>query len=174
MEPKSTTEQSFLVAYDTYSDAIFRYCYFQVSNRSQALDLSQDTFTKTWEYLAKGGTIDNMKAFLYRTASNAIIDYRRKKKSSSLDAMMEDGYDLGHDERENHEVASDGQLVMRALADIDEKYREVLTLRYVEDMSIKEIAQSLNESENNVSVKIHRGIEKLKTNFESRTNQVTE
>ena len=170
MKIDTTTEQIFLDAHTNHSDAIFRYCFFQVSNREQALDLTQDTFVKTWEYMAKGGKVDNIKAFLYRIATNAIIDYRRKKKSTSLDSMMEDGYDVGHDERENHEQISDGELIMKSLANIDEKYREVLSMRYIEDMSITEIAKATGESENNVSVRIHRGIEKLKNNFESRIN----
>jgi RNA polymerase sigma-70 factor, ECF subfamily len=168
MNIDTTTEQIFLKAHEAHSDAIFRYCFFQVSNREQALDLTQDTFIKTWEYMVKGQKIDNMKAFLYRIATNAIIDYRRKKKTNSLDSMIEDGYDIGHDERENHEQSSDGELIMKSLANVEEKYREVLSMRYIEDMSIREIAIATGESENNVSVRIHRGIEKLKNNFESR------
>lgn len=163
-----TTESMFLSAYEAYNDAIFRYCRFQVSNRDQALDLTQDTFTKTWEYLAKGGVIDNVKAFLYRTATNAIIDYRRKKKSGSLDAMMEEGYDAPDNHTVDYASQSDAEIVRRTIADLDETYRDVITMRYINELSVKEIAESLGESENNVSVRIHRGIAKMKVLLETK------
>lgn len=162
------TESLFMSAYDQYNDAIFRYCLFQVSNREQALDLTQDTFTKTWEYLARGGTIDNVKAFLYKIATNAIIDYRRKKKSSSLDALTDEGYDAPEENKVDHESQSDGEIVRRTLNELDEKYRDVLTMKYINELSVKEIAQSLGESENNVSVRIHRGIAKMKELLEQK------
>jgi len=162
------TESLFMEAYEQYNDAIFRYCLFQVSNREQALDLAQDTFTKTWEYLVKGGKIDNVKAFLYRIATNAIIDYRRKKKSGSLDALMDVGFDTQEQRPVDHESQSDGEIVRMTLAELDEKYRDVLTMRYINELSVKEIAESLGESENNVSVRIHRGIAKMKDLLEKR------
>ena len=82
-------EQKFLKAYDEYSDAIFRHCYFRVSDREKAKDLTQDTFTKTWEYVLKNGEVTDLRAFLYKVANNLIIDTYRKKKEDSLDDMME-------------------------------------------------------------------------------------
>ena len=106
---KENRQQTFLEAYESYNNAIFRYCYYQTSNREIALDLTQDTFLKAWEYLGKGIAVENMRAFLYRVAGNAVIDYRRKKKSGSLDAMTENGFDIGHDERPRHEELFDVQ-----------------------------------------------------------------
>ena len=156
----------FLESYDTHNDAIFRYCYFQTSNRELALDLTQDTITKAWEYLAEGKTVEHMKAFLYRIAGNLVIDYRRKKKSDSLDAMMESGFDISHDEREHIEHRFDSKKALELLQNVDEKYRDVIIMRYVDELSIKEIADVTGETENNVSVRLHRGAEKLKGLYE--------
>ena len=156
----------FSESYDKYSDAIFRYCLYQTSNREKALDLTQDTFIKTWEYLSNNNSkkIENLRAFLYKVAINLIIDYRRKKKADSLDQMTEAGFDVRSeiDEASVQENAFDGKIALKALKNLDEKYKDVLTLRFVEDMDIKEIAKILEESENNISVRIHRGLEKLK------------
>ena len=103
-----------------------------------------------------------MKAFLYRIATNAIIDYRRKKKSTSLDDMMETGFDVGHDEREHLENGYDSQKLMELLDDVGETYKAVIIMRFIDDLSIKEIADITGESENNISVKIHRATEKLR------------
>ena len=164
------TQKEFLQAYETYSDAIFRYCYFQTSNREQSLDLAQDVFTKAWEYLAAGKTVTHMKAFLYRIASNAVIDWRRKKKSMSLDKLMEAGFDYssGEDEVETKEVFFEAKQAVKMIGQLDEKYKEVLLLRYVDELSIKEIAETVGETENNVSVRIHRGLEQVKKIFSAK------
>ncbi len=153
-----------MAAYAEFNDAIFRYCYTQTSNRDKALDLAQETFTRAWQYLASGKEVDQMRPFLYRIATNAIIDDRRKKKAVSLDSMMEEGYDHADatDEAEQHEILFEGNQALEALAGLDAKYKDVLIMRYVDDMTVKEIAQAIGESENNTSVRIHRGLDKLK------------
>lgn len=80
-------------AYEAYADAIFRHCYFRVFNRELGKELMQETFLRVFEYLSKGNTVDNMRAFLYRVANNLIIDNVRRKKELSLDALNEQGFD---------------------------------------------------------------------------------
>jgi RNA polymerase sigma-70 factor (ECF subfamily) len=160
---KAKIEQDFMATYEEHSDAIFRYCYFQTSNREVALDLSQDTFTKTWQYIADGKEVDNIKAFLYRVAKNAIIDWRRKKKSSSLDTLVEEGFDYEDDldAMERQETAFEAEQAKEALEGLKGSYKEVLTMRFMDGLSIQEIAEKLETSENNISVRIHRGLQKL-------------
>lgn len=163
-EMNNKTEKVFMESYEDFSDAIFRYALFQTSNHQVALDIAQDTFIKTWQYLQKGEDIENIKAFLYRVAKNLIIDYRRKKKSYSLDEMTEYGVDFEteKDLLEEKELEFERQRVLKTIEDVDEKYREILILRYVEEMSIKEIGEVMDKSQNHVSVMIHRGVDKLK------------
>ncbi len=155
-------KQAFLESYDLYSDAIFRYAYLKTSSRDKALDIAQDTFARAWEYVLKDEPILNMRALLYRIAHNLIIDGYRKKSSVSLDKMMEEGYDYGANTTEEMTDRMDAQVVMKLLDQIDKKYRDVIIWRYLEEMSVKEIADITGESENTVSVRIHRGIEKIK------------
>ncbi len=163
-EMNSKTEKVFMESYEEFSDAIFRYALFQTSNKQVALDISQDTFIKTWQYLQKGEEVENIRAFLYRVAKNLIIDYRRKKKSYSLDEMTEFGLDfqIEEDLLEKKEEEFERDRVLKTIHDVDDKYREILILRYVEEMSIKEIGEVMDKSQNHVSVMIHRGVEKLK------------
>lgn len=160
---KDKINNQFLEAYEKYSDAIFRYCWSQTSNRETALDLSQETFTKTWEYLAQGKEILQMKAFLYRVALNAIIDYRRKHKAQSLDQMTEEGFDFKeeNDSAERNQSAFDNKKAIELVNQLDDKYKDVLMMRYVDEMSITEISEITGESENNISVRIHRGLAKM-------------
>ena len=73
-------EVKFLEAYDQYSDAIFRYCYYRVYDREKAKDCVQEAYCRTWKYMESGKEIENLRALLYRIATNIIIDDSRKKK----------------------------------------------------------------------------------------------
>ncbi len=147
-------------AYDLYADAIFRHCYFRVYDREKAREMMQDAFMKTWEYLSKGKEIDNLRAFLYRVANNMVIDHSRKKKESSLDALMEEGFEPAVNDKTTL-AAEAGQMI--ALLDrLDVKYRDAVRMRYLDDLSPKEIAHALGETENVISVRIHRGIAQLR------------
>lgn len=164
MEPIETHKE-FLAAYDQFADAIFRHCYFRVFNRDRAKDLMQETFTRAWEYLAEGKRVDNLRAFLYRVATNLIIDEARKKKAVSLETLAEEGFDPPAEDGRLIE-GIDARLILRFLKEIEPAYREVVAMRYLEGLSPKEIAEALNENENAVSVRIHRGIKKLRVAIE--------
>lgn len=158
----SELEHSFLTAYDEHSDSLFRHCLIRVRDRELAKDIVQDTFSRTWVYLSEGKKVDYMRAFLYRIANNLIVDASRKKKSSSLDAMMEDDGFEPRDENVREPIDKPAlQEALALLKSLDEIYRTAITMRYLDEMTPREIAAALGVSENVVSVRIHRGIERL-------------
>ncbi len=167
---KDGYSEKFLAAYDAHAGAIFRHCYFRLSDREKAMDLSQETFTRAWGYLAQGKEVQNFKPFLYRIASNLIIEEYRKRKTTSLDAMLEEEaagerviVELRDEEWSEHLVDQlDGARALQAMSKLPEPYREVLTLRFVDGLTPKEIALFLEERENTVSVRIHRALGHLK------------
>jgi RNA polymerase sigma-70 factor, ECF subfamily len=163
--PTTTTslEQEFLAAYDQYADAIFRHCYFRVFDRERGKDLMQEVFMRAWEYLAKGEKVLNMRAFLYRIANNLIVDESRKKKEASLDKLQEEGFDPGIDDtdRINHRI--EHARVLKTLRTLDDNYRDILVMRYMNDLSPSEIADVTGESANTVSVRIYRGLKQLRS-----------
>lgn len=161
MSEHTTLQEDFLAAYEEYNDAIFRFCLVKTRNRDTALDISQDTFTKTWEYLASGKTVGNIRAFLYQVARNLIIDLSRKKKSESLDTYFEDGLEFGEDNSDRLENQFDGKKALELLDTLKDTDKDVLIMRFIEDMSVPEIAEALNEKENTVSVRIHRALKKV-------------
>ena len=161
MNETEIIQSNFLKAYDEYADALFRHCYFRVSSREVALDLTQDIFTKTWEYISQGKEVKNIKAFLFQVARNIVIDYYRKHKSVSLDKKIDDGSQF-EDVQSKTQSLSEISHMLSALERLPEQYREVMRLRYVDDLPLSEIAEVIGEKENAVSVRIHRGVEKLK------------
>ena len=155
-------EKDFLLAYEEHSDALFRHCLLRVRDRDVARDVVQEAFSRAWLYISQGKDVEYMRAFLYRIANNLIVDGSRKRKSSSLDAMMEDdGFEAVDESIKPMEEVPQAREAMKLLASLDDLYRTVITMRYIDGMSPKEIAKALDVSENVVSVRIHRGIEKL-------------
>ena len=155
-------EKQFLDVYKQNADAIFRYCLLRVSDRELARDIAQDTFMKVWQYAAKGEKIANLRAFLFTTARNLVIDHYRKKQATSLDNLMEQGFDVGVDTNQSLYDKIDGEKALALLGSVPEKYRDAIYLQYVEGLSVKEIAQITSETENKISVRIHRGLQKLR------------
>ena len=156
-------EQTFLDIYKQNADAIFRFCLLRLSDRELAKDVSQETFMKVWNYAQKKQEIVNVKALMFTTAKNLIIDHYRKKKPTSLDHMMEQGFDVGVEIYQGLIDKMDGEQALAVLGSIPEKYRDAIYMQYVEGLSIKEIAVITSESENNISVRIHRGLQKLRS-----------
>ncbi len=152
-------------AYDEHSDAIFRYCCFKVSDREKAIDLTQDVFVKVWQYLLAGNEVENMKALLYKVARNVIIDEYRKKKFDSLDTMSEAGFEPSDTTQVDAISIVEVRLLVERIKELPDSYSEVVFMRYVDDLSVKEIAEALGEKENNISVRIHRGLHKLKASI---------
>ncbi len=162
---KTSIKNEFIKACEEHADALFRYGLYKTSDREVAKDLVQDTYIKTWSFIAKGEIVENYKLFFYRTLSNLIIDEYRKKKTFSLDALSEAGFEIPVDERSRVEQKLDGEIAIKMLEQIPEMYRDILYMKFVEDMSTHEIAIALGESENSISVKIHRGIKKITAIF---------
>ena len=157
-------EQLFFEAYEAHADAIFRHCFFRVSDHELAKDLMQETFTRTWEYLQNGTNNPvNLRAFLYRVAGNLVIDHYRKKKSYSLEELTErTGFDPSIDHTDHLMNTIDAKRALALLPQLPDQYRSVLVLRYVDDLSPQEIAAITGESQNTVSVRIHRATQKLR------------
>lgn len=158
----NAAEQEFNKAYEQFADAIFRHCVFRVSDREKAKDLAQGAFVRLWDYMSQGKEIDNMRAFLYRIANNLIIDEYRKKKTDSLDRMRdEEGFDIGFETMKDIETKDEHAQALAMLDCLPDKYREALVMRHIDGLSVKDIAHLMHESENVISVRIHRAIEKL-------------
>ncbi|MEN9649583.1 MAG: hypothetical protein RL094_550 [Candidatus Parcubacteria bacterium] len=163
----ATLKKQFQGTYDEHSDALFRFAFYKLSDREKAKDIVQDAFVKFWEYLRADGEVSNPKALLFRIASNAIIDNYRKHKEMSLDILVEDGFDPGdHTHAERIVEQADGALAMKLLNRLEEPLRHLLMLRYVDGLSVKEIAEITDQRENTVSVRIHRALKDLKDMFE--------
>jgi RNA polymerase sigma-70 factor (ECF subfamily) len=159
----SSETQEFEKAYNEYSDAIFRHCYYRVFDRERGKELMQEAFMRTWTFISEGKKIDNMRAFLYRVANNLIVDDVRKKKEMSLDSLQNAGWDPGYDQTPEMQNRIEHDKIMQTLKRMDLNYREVLILRYIDGLPPSDIAHILGESANTISVRLHRAIKQLRS-----------
>ncbi len=157
--------EQFLEYYDRYAEALYRHAVLRVSSHEYAENLVQDAFLKTWDYLRQDKKIENMRAFLYRVLNNSIVDHYRTKKEVSLEALQE-GDEL-FDPADERIIPGETQALinetLRTLEKLDHEDRELIIMRYVDDLYPKEIAEVLGITANSVSVKLNRAVEKLKT-----------
>ena len=114
-------------------------------------------------------------------ANILIIDEYRKRKESSLDAMLEmEGVDEGSfDELSESSVETlaatiDGKKAFELLEELPDQYREVIIYRFVDQLGPKEISELTEESENVVSVRIHRGLKLLRQKIEANDEYAEE
>ena len=163
-------------AFEHHADELFRHASFRLSDRDRAIEITQECFLKAWQYVQRGEEVREMRPFLFRTLRNLIIDEYRKAKSFSLDSMVEDDEggvvesNLLRDDTDALESAMDrfdGARAITAIQKLTDPYLETITMRYVDDLTISEIAALIEESENVVSVRLHRGLKKLRTLLES-------
>lgn len=162
-------EERFLKAFDEYADALFRHAVYRLSDRERAIEIVHDTYTKVWGYVRGGHEIETYKPFLYKVINNLIIDEYRRRKEYSLDAMLaEEGTDEGSFPElhagsvEEVTFSMDAKQALELLGELPPVYREVITLRYVDGLGPKEISALIEETENVVSVRLHRALRLLK------------
>lgn len=150
------------VAHQDFEKGLRSHAFFKVNNHDVSGDLVQDTFIKTWAYLVKGGKIEIMKAFLYHVLNNLIVDEYRKRKTSSLEVLLEKGFEPSSDDSERLTNVLDGKVAILLIKKLPEKYQKVMKMRYIQLLSLKEISLITGQSKNTVAVQAHRGLEKLK------------
>lgn len=178
---RKSHEERFLSAYDEYSQALFRHARLRISNEDRAVDLVHDTFTKVWSYVRSGQEIETFRPFLYKVLNNLIIDEYRKRTESSLDALLErEGVDegsfaeLSESTIDSLAATMDGKQAFGLIHRLSDEYKEVLLLRFVDGLGPKEISELIEESENVVSVRLHRALKQLRSHIESQEQAIEE
>jgi RNA polymerase sigma-70 factor (ECF subfamily) len=161
-----------------YQHRLLRYLLFLTGNREMAEDLFQETWMRV---LVRGSQFNGNSRFdtwLFTIARNLVIDLRRRKSMASLEEMCEGGDDDRPFEIPSQEktpfdhLASleSGQLVTEALLTLDPLHREVLVLRFHEELSLEEIARVTRAPLSTVKSRLYRGLAALKPRMQSATD----
>src|SRR5438270_6815029 len=161
-----------------YQHRLLRYLLYLTSSR----ELAEDLFQEVWIRVLVRGSQFNGKArfdtWLFTIARNLVIDFRRKRTTASLDELFEGAND---DDRpmsfevsdtqptpfENFASLENRQRIADALLQVDTLYREVLVLRFHEEMSLQEIATVTRAPLSTVKSRLYRGLAAIKPKLES-------
>lgn len=164
--------EAFAEVYDFYVIRIFRFIYLKTSSKETAEDLTSEVFLKCWAHVKKRKESgekeivkgNKLKSLLYKIARNLVIDFYKKKKIPTVeidenlkDKLKDKKQDILAEVNAKQEIES----LMKALSKLKGEYREIIILRHVEDLSIKEIAEITGKSGGSVRVQLHRGVKAL-------------
>lgn len=168
--------KAFRLLVNQYLPIVYSYLYRMTQNHELSEEMAQEAFVKAYQNLK---TFDSNRAFkpwILRIASNAMLSELRKQKNSvSLNAMEEDGQ-FGEVEarisasKEAESYALSSEELQQALNKLDAKYRQVLLLRYQQDLSYEEIADTMQTPLNTVRTWLKRGVEKLRLVVQEATS----
>ncbi|MFN2114737.1 MAG: sigma-70 family RNA polymerase sigma factor [Anaerolineae bacterium] len=143
--------EAYGVLYDRYLDKIYRYIYFKVGRRSEAEDLTSQTFLKAWDAIGDYEWRNHpFGAWLFRIAHNLVVDYHRSRKPSvELDnATPQLEWEASRDDVRPEGVLAEmltTDRVRHAIGRLTEEQQQVLVLRFFEDLSTGEVAEIMGK-----------------------------
>jgi RNA polymerase sigma-70 factor (ECF subfamily) len=155
--------EAFAALYDLHLVRVYRHVYYLVNDSREAEDLTAQTFLKAWEamgrYKERGAPF---LAWLLRIAHNLTISHLRAKRNHGV---LEEGFvdqKLHRNPEEALEQSNDEDSVRKAILHLREEQRQVIILRFVEEMGYPEVAAVIGKSVPAVRVIQHRALGNLR------------
>ncbi|WNR44240.1 RNA polymerase sigma factor SigW [Paenibacillus roseipurpureus] len=168
---------------ELYKDKIFHLAYRMLNNKQEAEDAVQETFLRVYTNLHRYDENQKFSTWIFRIGTNLCIDkLRRRRHTYSLDAEMSDGEGNDYyamlpsdeDTPEKQLIISETQAqIHRAIETLPEKYKSVVVLRYMHDMSLQEISEVLDMPVTTIKTRVHRGREYLRKKLEQEEQVVS-
>ncbi|MCY9185351.1 RNA polymerase sigma factor SigW [Bacillus halotolerans] len=169
---KKGDQNAFADIVDIYKDKIYQLCYRMLGNVHEAEDITQEAFIRAYVNIDSFDINRKFSTWLYRIATNLTIDRIRKKKPDYyLDAEVAGTEGLTM----YSQIAADGVLpedavvslelshtIQQKILKLPDKYRTVIVLKYIDELSLIEIGEILNIPVGTVKTRIHRGREALR------------
>ncbi|SDN80397.1 RNA polymerase sigma factor SigW [Bacillus sp. OK048] len=165
-------QDAFAEIVEIYSNSIYQLGYRMLGNRHEAEDIAQEAFIRAYVNIKSFNQDLKFSTWLFRIATNLCIDRIRKKKPDYyLDAevsgtegltmysQLSSNSPLPETELESLELQD---TVQKEILKLPEKYRSVIVLKYIEELSLNEISEILDMPLGTVKTRIHRGREALR------------
>jgi RNA polymerase sigma-70 factor, ECF subfamily len=169
---KKGDQNAFAEIVELYKDKVYQLCFRMLGNPHEAEDIAQEAFIRAYINIHSYDSSKKFSTWLYRIATNLSIDRIRKKKPDYyLDAEVAGGEGLTlysqvaadvalpEDEVQYVELQ---EIIQEEILKLPDKYRSVIVLKYIEELSLKEISEILDLPINTVKTRIHRGREALR------------
>ncbi|MBU9710730.1 RNA polymerase sigma factor SigW [Evansella tamaricis] len=171
-EVKKGDQQAFSELVELYKDKVYQVAYRMLGNSHEAQDIAQEAFLRAYTNLDSYDVNRKFSTWLFRIATNLAIDRIRKKKP---DFHLEDHVAGTEDLNYYSQIATEEELpeeqvvkfemqewVQKEIMMLPPKYRSAIILKYMEDLSLKEISEILKLPVATVKTRIHRGREALR------------
>jgi RNA polymerase sigma-70 factor (ECF subfamily) len=160
---------------DRFQAEIFRMVYYRTRSRMDAEDLTQDIFMQAYRYVNRLQDPERFRAWLYSIAANRVRDFLRRRRLLSFFITITEEEPPDIPDRQAH--ADPGSLdrllrkefwseLQRLAAQLSKWEREVFFLRFIDQLSLREIAEVLQKSESAVKTHLYRALQKFKENRE--------
>ena len=158
--------------YDRYQPAIYRFIVVKVGSREEAEDITHHVFLSAWTkvrtYKHRGHPFSS---WLYQIARNMVIDhYRARKDDVSLDKLDPESSVIPAVAQFDLATKMQLEKVHRAIAELKPDYQDVIILRFIEDLPLRETAAILKKSEGAVKLTQHRAVRELKKKLGDESN----
>ncbi|MFZ3057957.1 MAG: RNA polymerase sigma factor [Minisyncoccales bacterium] len=168
MQSSEFKEQFFSQIYDEHVDKVYRFVFFKVSNEALAQDITSETFTRLWKEISFDKEVKSPSGFLFRVAKNLIIDHYRTKDQNPVildnpENILDKSQDIAGQAVQNDDMRA----VTAALGQLGEDYRAAVSMYYIEQEPISEVAKALKRSPGATRVMIHRGMKQLRDILEA-------
>ncbi|WP_416148267.1 RNA polymerase sigma factor SigW [Salipaludibacillus sp. HK11] len=172
LEVKKGNQEAFAELMDLYKDKVYHIVYRMLGNVHEAQDVSQEAFLRAYSNIDSYDINRKFSTWLFRIATNLAIDRIRKKKPDfHLEDQVAGTEDLNYySQISGDDVLPEDQVVQFEMQEwiqdevmqLPPKYRSAIILKYLEDLSLKEISEILNLPVATVKTRIHRGREALR------------
>lgn len=174
LEAQQGNQAAFAGIVRGYQRAVYRVAYGVLRNASDADDITQETFLKAWQALARFRVGEPLYPWLARIAVNSafsMLRVRRRRPEAPLEPMLDAGrqWAVGDDPADDAAAGERDARLEQAFAVLSEEHRAVLVLRVVEDLPYEEIARALNVPVGTVMSRLSRARAELRTRFRALT-----
>lgn len=171
---KTQNSSYFSMLYRKYAGKVYGKCLSILKNDDEARDAVQDIFVKIMLNLSNFGEKSQFSTWVYSITYNFCIDaIRKKKKEKTLFSEdIERAPDVPEEEvPDEYLLEMDIKYLKRVLEELPTGDRMIILMKYQDDMSIKEIAETINKTESAVKMKIKRAKHKAQDLYEKMSNQ---
>jgi RNA polymerase sigma-70 factor (ECF subfamily) len=134
---------------ERFQRRVYGFAYQHLRDLDEAQDLTQEIFVKLYRNLDRYDTERPFEPWFWKLAANTAINYRRKRVPTPMDRQS--GPEAASPERREHDP-----VLVEALSELDASYRLPLLLHYYADLSLEQVAMSLNLSVPAIKSRLHR------------------
>jgi RNA polymerase sigma-70 factor (ECF subfamily) len=156
-------QDAFGELYDRHVVRVYRHIYYMVGNAAEAEDLTAQTFLKAWEaierYQVRGAPFVS---WLLRIAHNLGVSHLRAKRETSQvhEGIVDDK--MRRDPESAYQQTAEEELVREAILKLREEQRQVIILRFIEDLDYREVSEIIGKSVAAIRVIQHRALNSLR------------